>query len=100
MIRKEDQFPPSRPVILPAGEWQQRVTSPAADAGPVLLYVAVRADDQLLCILQQYRAARPIVALDKNTAAFVAVGSRTGPNGGVFAPELPLRLDVFIFLVA
>ena len=69
---------------------------PAADAGPVLLDVAVRADDEFLCILQQYRAARPVVALDKDAAAFLAVGSGTGPNGGVFAPELSLRFDVFV----
>jgi hypothetical protein len=65
--------------MLPACERQQRVAPPAADAGPVLLDVAVRADDELLRVLQQDRAARPVVALDKNAAAFVAVGSGMEP---------------------
>jgi hypothetical protein len=96
VICQEDQLPSASPIMLPACERQQRVAPPAADAGPVLLDVAVCADDELLRILQQDRAARPVVALDKNAAAFVTVGSGTGPNGSMFTPELPLRLDVLV----
>ncbi len=96
MVRQEDQLPSAGPFMLHAGKLQQRVAPLAADTGPVLPDVAVGAEDELLRVLQQDGAARPVITLHKNAAALVAVGSWSGADGGVFTSELALRLDIFV----